>query len=86
MDVSLGRSSRAPNRGPRASPNLGPIYERGSGGVVRTGALATWDHPSGLTECATLYRRAPTGFVPREDRPHVLCAGILARIPPLETP
>lgn len=41
---------------------------------------------SAAIECATPYRRVPTGFLPREERPHVLRAGILARIPPLEVP
>lgn len=41
---------------------------------------------SAVIECATLYRRAPTGFLPREERAQVLRAGILARIPPLEVP
>jgi predicted metal-binding protein len=39
---------------------------------------------SAVIECATLYRRAPTGFLPREERPQVLRGAILARIPPLE--
>lgn len=41
---------------------------------------------SAVIECATLYRRAPAGYLAREDRPHELRAGILARVPPLETP
>ncbi len=41
---------------------------------------------SAVIECATHYCRVPTGFLPREERPHVLRAGILARIPPLEVP
>lgn len=41
---------------------------------------------SAIIECANLYRRAPTGFLPREHRPAELRAGILARVPPLETP
>lgn len=41
---------------------------------------------SAVIECASLYRRAPCGFLPREERPHVLRNGILARIPPLEVP
>jgi predicted metal-binding protein len=39
---------------------------------------------SAVIECATLYRSAPAGYLPREERPHVLRAGILARVPPLE--
>ncbi|NJM90869.1 MAG: DUF1636 domain-containing protein [Myxococcales bacterium] len=41
---------------------------------------------SAVIECATLYRRASTGLVPRQDRPYALRAGILARVPPLESP
>jgi len=41
---------------------------------------------SAVIECASLYRRAPTGFLPREERPPALRAAILARVPPLETP
>jgi predicted metal-binding protein len=50
------------------------------------GDLEPGETESAVIECATLYRRAPTGFLPREERPHVLRAGILARIPPLELP
>lgn len=39
-----------------------------------------------IIECAKLYRHANTGFLPREERPPALRAGILARVPPLETP
>ena len=50
------------------------------------GDLKPGETESAVIECATLYRRAPTGFLPREDRPHVLRAGILAQVPPLEIP
>lgn len=50
------------------------------------GDLKPGETESAVIECATLYRRAPTGFLPREDRPHVLRAGILARVPLLEIP
>lgn len=50
------------------------------------GDLKPGETESAVIECATLYRRAPTGFLPREGRPDVLRAGILARIPPLEVP
>jgi len=50
------------------------------------GDLKPGETESAVIECATLYRRAPTGFLPREDRPHVLRAGILSRVPPLEIP
>jgi predicted metal-binding protein len=39
-----------------------------------------------VIECATLYRNAPTGFLPREERPSALRSAILARVPPLELP
>ena len=39
-----------------------------------------------LIECATLYRRASSGFLPREERPLALRGGILARVPPLDRP
>lgn len=39
-----------------------------------------------IVECASLYRRTPSGFLVREERPPVLRAAILARIPPLESP
>ena len=39
---------------------------------------------SAVIECATLYRSKPTGFMPRDERPHVLRASILSRVPPLE--
>jgi len=48
------------------------------------GDLAPHHSESAIIECATLYRRAPAGFLPREDRPPALRAGILARVPPLE--
>jgi len=41
---------------------------------------------SAIIECATLYRNSKTGFLPREQRPLTLRAGILARVPPLELP
>ena len=50
------------------------------------GDLKPGETETAVIECAMLYRRAPTGFLPREERPHVLRAGILARIPPLELP
>ena len=50
------------------------------------GDLKPGETESAVIECATLYRRVKNGFLPREDRPHVLRAGVLARIPPLEIP
>jgi len=41
---------------------------------------------SAIIECAKLYRHAATGFLAREERPPALRAGILARVPPVETP
>jgi predicted metal-binding protein len=50
------------------------------------GDLKPGETESAVIECATLYRRAPTGFLPREERPPALRGGILARVPPLELP
>jgi predicted metal-binding protein len=48
------------------------------------GDLEPGRHESALIECATLYRRKGSGFLPREERPLELRAGILSRIPPLD--
>jgi predicted metal-binding protein len=50
------------------------------------GDLVPGEAESAVIECATLYRRSSTGFLPREERPRVLRAGVLSRIPPLELP
>ena len=43
MHVPLDPSSRAPNRAPRVSLSVGPVYEREGGRVARTGVLAIAD-------------------------------------------
>jgi hypothetical protein len=43
MHVPLDPSSTAPNRGPRVSLSVGPVYEREGGRVVRAGVLAIAD-------------------------------------------
>ena len=48
------------------------------------GDLKPGETEGALIECATLYRHAKVGFLPRDERPLPLRAGILARIPPLE--
>lgn len=40
-------------------------------------------HASDALAVATAYADAPDGFLPRPDRPEVLRAGILGRIPPM---
>jgi predicted metal-binding protein len=50
------------------------------------GDLKPGETESALIECATLYRRSASGFLPREGRPQALRGAILARIPPLEDP
>lgn len=50
------------------------------------GDLRPGESENAVIECATLYRRAATGHLAREDRPPALRAGILSRVPPLETP
>ena len=49
------------------------------------GDMKPGESESAVIECASLYRRATVGFLPREERPHALRAAILARIPPAET-
>jgi predicted metal-binding protein len=39
-----------------------------------------------IIECATRYRHIATGQRPRHERPRVMQAGTLARVPPLEAP
>jgi len=40
-----------------------------------------------LIECASLYRKSPNGFLPKEQRAvHGLRAAVLAHVPPLEMP
>lgn len=47
------------------------------------GDLTTGSSESAIIECATLYRRSPTDFMEREQRPPALRNGILSRVPPL---
>jgi len=50
------------------------------------GDIVPGETESAVIECATLYRQAQVGFLPRDDRPPALRNGILARIPPLTLP
>lgn len=43
MPVPREPSSKAPNRSPRVSPSVGPVYERERARVVRAGVLAIAD-------------------------------------------
>jgi predicted metal-binding protein len=49
------------------------------------GDLTPDEDEAAIIECATLYRRTKTGFLPREERPRALQASILARVPPLNS-
>lgn len=48
------------------------------------GDLQPGQDEAAVLECAELYRRAPGGLLPREQRPPALRTGILARVPPGE--
>ena len=43
------------------------------------------EHLDAIFEFIELYANAPEGFVLRNDRPKIMRAGILGRLPPLET-
>lgn len=100
MHIPLAPSSMTPNRGLRIPLSVGPLYEREAGRVVRVGMLTiaddlaaprpSWELLQELTVRAERLRAtftlASRPLPPRGARPHMLRAGILSLVPPLEIP